>query len=252
LGEGLEEFKVYFEYPSGKVLVNLLEVLGALVDEVLFNFSEDSLTIKALDPAQVALIKIQIPASSFLSYDVKSALSVGVNLSDVLKSLPRPKKGDKLTFKADESFFEFFIESITSKRFKYRSIEVSSAEIPEELNVKFNVRASVVAKAFKDAIEDLKGGGTLVFESLEKQHLIIKATDIKAEAKLSLIGGSLLELEVDEPSKSSYDEEYLAKVIHLADLTDTLKVEFSTDSPLRLVLTMPSGELVEYLQAPKA
>ncbi len=252
MNEASEEFKVYFEYPSGKVLTNLLEVLGALVDEVLFNFSEEGLTVKALDPAQVALIKIQIPASSFLTYDVKTALSVGVNLSTVLKSLPKPKKGDKLVFKANESFFEFFIESVVSKRFRYRSIEVPSAEIPEELNVKFNVRASAVAKAFKDAIEDLKGGGTLVFESLEKQYLLIKAVDIKAEAKLSLVSGSLLELEVDEPSRSSYDEEYLIKVIRLADLTDTIKIEFSKDAPLHLILTGPSGESVEYLQAPKA
>ena len=49
---------VRFEYPSAKAFGAILDVLSNIVDEVLFNFTSEGLTVKALDPAKVALITV--------------------------------------------------------------------------------------------------------------------------------------------------------------------------------------------------
>jgi proliferating cell nuclear antigen len=248
---GEEGFRIVVEYPSGRVFSRILEMISSIVDEALFTFGSDGLRIKALDPAQVALVSVYVPSSSFLTYNVVEETSVGVNLSNLMRTLPKPKKSDKVVLRAGEDFYEFLIESVTVRRYRYRSIEVPVSEVPE-ISLEFKVRGSVYASAFKTALNDLRGSGTIVFEASDNQVLKLLAPEIGGEVSFSIMSGSLIELEVDESSKSSYDESYIIKVLPLCEVTDAVKIEFSTDQPIRLTFNLPGGEVVEYLSAPKA
>ncbi len=248
---GEEEFRVVVEYPSGRVFSRILEMISSIVDEALFTFDSDGLKIRALDPAQVALVSVSIPSSSFLTYDVVEETSVGVNLSNLMRTLPKPKKSDRVVFRAGEDFYEFVIESVAVGRYRYKSIEVPVSEVPE-ISLEFKVRGSVHTSAFKTALSDLRGSGTIVFEASDNQVLKLAAPEIGGEVSFSVMGGSLIELEVDESSRSSYDESYIIKVLPLCEITDAVKIEFSSDQPIRLTFNLPSGEVIEYLSAPKA
>lgn len=246
-----EEFKVVVEYPSGRVFSKILEMISGIVDEALFVFDVEGLKIRALDPAQVALVSVYVPSSSFLSYNVVRETSVGVNLSNLMRTLPKPKKSDKVVLRAGEDFYEFVIESVTVRRYRYRSIEVPISEIPE-IVLEFKVRGSVYTSAFKTALDDLRGSGTIVFEADNNQVLKLVTPEVGGEVSFSATGGSLIELEVDESSKSSYDESYIIKVLPLCEVTDAVKIEFSSEQPVRLTFNLPGGEVIEYLSAPKA
>lgn len=248
---GEEEFRVVVEYPSGRVFSKILEMISGIVDEALFVFDAEGLKIRALDPAQVALVSVYVPSSSFLTYNVVRETSVGVNLSNLMRTLPKPKKSDKVVLRAGEDFYEFVIESVTVRRYRYRSIEVPISEIPE-ITLEFKVRGSVYTSAFKTALDDLRGSGTIVFEADNNQVLKLVAPEVGGEVSFSVTGGSLIELEVDESSKSSYDESYIIKVLPLCEVTDAVKIEFSSEQPIRLTFNLPGGEVIEYLSAPKA
>ncbi len=245
-----EEYIVKFEHSSAKQLVTVLEALGNIVDEALFRFAQDGLTVKALDPAQIALIVIRMPSEAFLEYNIEKDLEVGVNVNNLVKTLPKPKKGDKFVFKANEEFYEVIIEGISTKRYKYRSIEVSAQEVGE-ITPEFKVSALVVARAFKEALKDLKGAGTITFVAEDDQYLYLKALEVSAEARLSRVGGSILEMEVKEPSRANYDEDYILKVLNLTGVTDAVNIKFGNDVPLYLSFTLVEGGSVEYLLAPK-
>ena len=246
-----EEWLVSFEHPSAKTFLTVVQALGNIVDESLMNFSAAGLSVKALDPAQIALISIEIPSNTFITYNASKELSVGVNLANLLKTLPKPKKGDKLVFRANEEFYEFLIEGITTKRYKFRSVEVSASQIPE-IDLDFKVKAIAIAKAFRDAIKDLKGAEVITFEAQDDQYLYLRAPELGAEAKLSKIGGSLLDMEVKEPSRNNYDEDYINKVLNLATISDTIEIRFGSGIPLNLSFTFVEGGSVKYLLAPKA
>ncbi len=246
-----EGYYVRFEHPSAKSFITVFEVLGSLVDEVLMNFGEGGLSIKALDPAQVALIEVEVPREAFLTYDLRREVSVGVNLTNLLKTLPKPKKGDKLVFTGDEEFYEVLLEGVVEKRYKYRSIEVTASRVPE-VDLDFKVMAKCIAKAFQDAVKDLKGAGSLVFEAQDDQYLYLRAPEINAEAKLSKTAGSILEMEVKAPSRNVYDEDYITKVLKLATVSSDIDIKFGSDIPLSLSFTIADGGSVKYLLAPKA
>ncbi|MCD6428897.1 MAG: DNA polymerase sliding clamp [Desulfurococcales archaeon] len=246
-----EEYVVELEHPSAKTFVTILEALGNIVDEALFSFTNDGVVVKALDPAKVALIEIKIPPEAFLTFKVTKDLSVGMNLSSLIKSISKPKKTDKLTFRANEQFYELIVEGVAVKRYKYRSVEVSATEVPE-VTLDFKVRALVLAQAFKAAVKDLKGVGSIAFVAEDDQNLYLRAAEGGAEAKLSKMGGSILEMEVSEPSRCVYDEDYITKILNLTGIAENLEIKFGNDLPLRLSFNLVDGGSVNYLLAPKA
>jgi proliferating cell nuclear antigen len=247
----LEKELIRLTHPSAKAFITVFQVLGSIVDETLIKFTSDGLSIRALDPAKVALIEIDIPSSAFLEYYIDRELSIGMNLSALLKVMSKPKKTDKLVFKGSEDFYELTIEGAVIKRYKFRSIEVAASELPE-LSLDFSVKALMLAQAFKSTIKDLKGVGSITFLVEDEENLYIRAADGGAEAKLSKMGGSILELEVKEPSKSTYDEDYLSRVLDLAGITENMELQFGSDMPAKLSFNLADGSAVRYLLAPKA
>jgi len=246
-----EEYIVELEHPSAKTFMTILETLGNIVDEALLNFTNEGVIVKALDPAKVSLIEIKLPPEAFLTFKVSKELSVGMNLSSLIKSVAKPKKTEKLVFRASEEFYELVIEGVAVRRYKYRSVEVSATEVPE-ISLDFKVKALVLAQAFKAAVKDLRGVGSIAFVVEDDQNLYLRAAEGGAEAKLSKMGGSILELTVDEPAKCIYDEDYIAKILNLTGIAENLEIKFGNDLPLRLSFNLVDGGSVNYLLAPKA
>lgn len=93
---------------------NILNVIGAVVDEFRLMICSDSWKVKAVDPANVAMISVDLPRSEFLDYecDLKDdPLIVGVDVDKVKNFLvgASPQEdimiGDELTWPVEFSFF---------------------------------------------------------------------------------------------------------------------------------------------------
>lgn len=245
-----EEAIASFEYPSAKVFVSLLEAVGEVADEVLMRLTSDGLKIRALDPARIALIELEIPPTAFTSYSLKSEeLDIGVNLSSLLKVLPKPKKSDVVKLSADEMFYHITIEGAVPKSFKFRSIEVSAEEIPE-LNIDYSVKAVLLTKGLKQALSTLKGSGIIEIEAPDADHIILRGGGTLV--KLSRVSGSIIDVEFKESAQSAYEESYLMKVDPLLSLTDSLEFFFKSSSPLSMVFRIPGDVVVRYILAPQA
>jgi len=244
------EYLLKASHPSAKTFITMLGTLGGIVDEIGVTFTAEGVGIKALDPARIALINILIPSSAFMEYVTERELTIGINLSSILKILPSPKKSDRLTLLANEEFYELIIEGAVTRRYKFRCIEVASTEVPE-LSLEFKVRGVVLASAFKSVIKDLEGGEGIEFYAESSDNLILKSVGLGAQAKLSRASGSVIDLEVIEPSKATYDTEYLSKILDLVGIAETLELKYGSDIPISINFKLVDGSSVNYLLAPK-
>ncbi|MEM2006219.1 MAG: hypothetical protein QXG17_00720 [Sulfolobales archaeon] len=244
-----EGYLASFEYPSAKVFVTLLEAVGEVADEILMKLSAESLRIRALDPAGLSLIDLEIPSTAFTTYNIRSQeLSVGVNLSSLLKVLPKPRKSDVVKFSANEMFYRITIEGAIPKSFKFRSIEVPAEEVPE-LSLEFKVRAVILSNAFRQAMATLKGVGTIEIEVPSADYIMLRGGG--STVKLSRVAGSILDIQFEESVKSAYEENYLNKISPLLGLTDSLEFSLSSSKPLSTVFRLPGEVLVRYVLAPQ-
>ncbi|HDD26566.1 MAG TPA: DNA polymerase sliding clamp [Acidilobales archaeon] len=238
-------------YPSAKAFVDMLTTLSELVDEVLMKVTPEGISIKALDPARVSLLSISLPPDVFLEYEVPSPIDIGMSISSLIKILPKPKKGDKLTIQASEDFFDFIIEGLITRRYRFRNLQVAEPEIPS-FNLEFTVEGTVLAEAMKIAIKDISDvSDTMRFIAETEDYLLVTSGDRRTKLKISRATGSLVNLIIKERSEAAYDIDYLSKVIKLTGIAESIDFQFGTDMPIDLKFRLLGGGEVEYLLAPK-
>ena len=245
--------KAHVAYPDAKAFRTIMESLAKIVDEVAIHVTQESVRIRAMDPAHVALIDLMLPSTSFIEYDVEGDEVVGgVSIANVFKVIKRAKKGDKLDIDIDEERIAFTIFSATTKRYRFRNIEVAEPEIPEA-QLEFNVKATILSDPLKNALKDAETvGDTLEVEAPDTEKLVLRGKGVGlAEAKFPLGSPALLELEVKEPGKAAYSIEYLKHVLALTKIADTVQLEFSSAMPIKLQFNLPGEGKVIYLLAPK-
>ncbi len=240
-------------YPEAKYIKSIVDSLAKLVDEVAITLNSEGLHLKALDPARVALIEVSLPAVSFLEFDVGEETTVGLSMANLSKLLTRLKKGDRFELKAEEDYVAITIHAAIKRTYRFRNLEVQIPEIPEAA-FEFNVEAQVLADAIKHAIKDAEViGDTLEFEAKDDQALYMRGKGATiSETKLTRDMPALIDLNVKEPSKSSYSIEYLKHVVALTKIAEATIVKFSTDAPIYLEFALAGEGRVKFLLAPKA
>jgi len=84
---------------SGTVLKPFADVLGKFLKEARIYCTEDGLSVTATDAANVVLVDMQIPASTFDDYDVTEDTAIGVHISALRGCIRRARMGtdDTLT-----------------------------------------------------------------------------------------------------------------------------------------------------------
>jgi len=232
---------------------NMIETLSKIVDEALIKFNSEGMQLKALDPAHVSLIAINIPSSAFDEYDVEEEVKFGFITSNLMKLMRRAKKGDILVLEILEDRVQLEFRGPVVKRYITANLDVAEVEIPESA-LEFNVQATLIVDPLRNAIKDAEViGDTLEIEAENEEELIFrgKGAESVTETRVSSESGALIGMTVKSPSRSLYAIEHLKSIVSLTKVADTVELEFSSEMPLRLSFSLPGEGKVEYLLAPK-
>ncbi|ABU81792.1 DNA polymerase sliding clamp [Ignicoccus hospitalis] len=243
-------------YPEAKIFQSLVDAIGKIVDEVALVAKPEGVEMKAIDPAQVVMIRIYIPADAFSEYEVEEEESLGFNIGDILKFFKRAKKGYKLELgsEAEGSKIRIVLEGALIKKYVIPNLEVVSEELPDLSNLDFKVKALLLASVIKEAIKDIEAvSDVMIVEAPDADNLYLKGAGVaEAVTRVSRASSALLELEVEEPSKAAYDLTYLKHIVGITKVSDNVEVRFGTDMPLYLKFNILAGGEAEYVVAPQA
>ncbi|PIN90455.1 hypothetical protein COU61_02670 [Candidatus Pacearchaeota archaeon CG10_big_fil_rev_8_21_14_0_10_35_13] len=223
--------KVKLDHP--KILSDIVGIISELVLEVRFRFDASGMNVVAIDPANVALTALNIPASSFSQYEVNNE-NIGISLESLKAVLRRTKVGSSIVMQTEENNLKIEINDKIKRTFRIALIDIEGEqkEIP---SLEFSNEVEMSAVDFSEAIEDCKivadscrfeiKGGMFVIEASGLNSVKLEFSN--DEAKIS-----------GEEKKSKYSLEYLQKFSRACKLTDKVKMNFSskneTDYPLRL------------------
>nr|7RPO_C Chain C, DNA polymerase sliding clamp 3 [Saccharolobus solfataricus]7RPW_C Chain C, DNA polymerase sliding clamp 3 [Saccharolobus solfataricus]7RPX_C Chain C, DNA polymerase sliding clamp 3 [Saccharolobus solfataricus] len=239
-------------YDDVRVLKDIIQALARLVDEAVLKFKQDSVELVALDRAHISLISVNLPREMFKEYDVNDEFKFGFNTQYLMKILKVAKRKEAIEI-ASESPDSVIINIIgsTNREFNVRNLEVSEQEIPE-INLQFDISATISSDGFKSAISEVSTvTDNVVVEGHEDRILIKAEGESEVEVEFSKDTGGLQDLEFSKESKNSYSAEYLDDVLSLTKLSDYVKISFGNQKPLQLFFNMEGGGKVTYLLAPK-
>lgn len=78
---------------GGDMLKSVTNVLDVLVDECKFRFGEDEARVRAVDPANVGMVDLHIPAEAFDAYDLPESHVIGLDLNRLETTTGYARKG---------------------------------------------------------------------------------------------------------------------------------------------------------------
>jgi proliferating cell nuclear antigen len=231
---------------DARILGDAVSVMSELVTEVKAKLTKNGLSVIAIDPANVALVMLKIPASSFMNLEAEDE-TLCVNLEDLKQVLRRLSSGP-LLIERDENMLRLSSED-KKRSFSLAliSLEQEEKKVPE---LEFSSRIEINSDIFSDAVNDaLIVADACTFETNSKNEMFVidaKGTLNNARTEFS---GEEARMQLSD-AKSKYSLQYLQKFIKASKFSEKTLVQFSKDYPMRLDFKSPELEML-FILAPR-
>lgn len=227
------------------LLSKAVELISGLVSEVKFKLSSSGMSVIAIDPANVAMVRFFIGKDAFSQFEVENEV-LGINLDDLKKILKRSGAKSSLILTRKENKLEIEIQDRIKRNFTLNLIEIDK-EDKEMPSLEFSSKIEMNSIDFIDAVEDC----SVVAEScafiIQDNKFIIEAKNLNsARAEFS---GDEAKIEA-ENCKSKYSIEYLQKFIKGSKLCEKTILNFANDHPLKMDLKIENLE-INFILAPR-
>src|SRR3989338_6648752 len=209
------------------LLSKAVELASELVTEVKFKLNSSGMSVIAIDPANVAMVRFFLAKSAFSQFEVANE-ELGVNLDD-LKNILNIEIQDKIKRNFELSLIE---------------LDKEDKEMPK---LEFSSRIEMNSIVLIDAVEDCSVVADSCSFIVENEKFIIEARSLNsARAEFS---GDEAKIEA-ENCKSKYSLEYLQKFIKGSKLCEKTVLNFANDHPLKIDLKIDALEM-NFVLAPR-
>jgi len=227
----------------------------ALVTESRVFIDEKGWHIKAIDPANVAMVVVDVPSEAFHKYELKlegeeekekKRMEIGISVDkivEILRSVGRDE--DMFLAVRDTMFMKFGNFTFSMNLYDPSSIR----EAKEPTNINYTSQVIMDGDAFRRAMDAAKRISEYVTLSVKNAAFTVKAEreDMNMEMKLS--EDELFDFEEGDAC-SSFSLEYLTSMAKVFANTQ-VSIKLGNDVPIRMEGKIADGSVaVVYLLAP--
>ncbi|MCK9596850.1 proliferating cell nuclear antigen (pcna) [Candidatus Pacearchaeota archaeon] len=234
---------VRLEDPSS--LSKIIEVISELVTEVRIKVSEFGMSITAIDPANVAMVRFRLPKSAFSQFETENEI-LGVNLDSMKKILRRCGNSTPLILEKKDNFLNIQILGRIKRNFSLNLIEIESQE-KEIPTLDYSAKIEISSLDLISGIEDCAVVSDSCSFKTNRESFIVEAKGLNSAR--SEFSKDEAKIEAEE-CKSKYSLEYLQKFMKGAKLCDKIILNFANDHPLKIDIKTEHMEL-NFLLAPR-
>jgi len=229
--------------------------IKTLVEEATFEASSEALIFRAMDPSHIALVDLHWPNTAFEKYECDKPFKFSIRVEDFVKLMGRTDAKDSVELAStDEDALVLRLMNGYKREFKIHLIESTSGTAPLP-KLEFDARISMSKSVFEKVLGDISVVADQVSISALKESVSFAGkSDVGgATIQLDKNGADILELEVKQEAKASYNIDYLTSINKaLGGVTETVVLDFSSKKPLRLEWKLnEQGTIVRYFLAPR-
>jgi len=232
------------------VLKEVVDVVSTLVDEAKFNVGKDAITVKAVDPAHVAMVDLTLDRSAFEAYKADEG-ELGIDMDKMKEILRLAKGGEAISIGHDENKNRLVVTvgNTTRRMALVDTAGMSDPKVPSlNLPAKLVVRTDELRQAIRAS------------ESIS-DHLALKASsegfEIVSEGDTDNVShvvpkDLLEELQVKEPVRSLFPLDYFSNMVKAISSAQTVTLYLGSDYPVKMEFKIAGGKgEVKYLLAPR-
>ena len=113
---------------SVKNLKEIADLLNTIVSEAKLTLKKDGVTIKAVDPAHVAMVSLEIPSGSFELYDLDAEEDISLDIERLKSILKLASSGDVISITKEKDRLKFemgtIIKTLSAKQTRMEPLPI--------------------------------------------------------------------------------------------------------------------------------
>ncbi|MEM2057907.1 MAG: hypothetical protein QXO76_06650 [Thermoproteota archaeon] len=239
---------------DARIIRKALKATASLIDEAPVKISDEGLSIRALDLAEVSMIDLVLSKEAFEIFEFKKPLKANIRLSDVLNLLKFESKSERLEMSFTEDRVSFKVSNDFTRIFTIPVFFSEDKDLPlpkVSLGNSFETKVSTIkhlldsGKHISDYVSISVGNNAVVLSArgeISEYQVILKAEE-----------GNLINPVLKEGSKASYDLKRLSSIVSSLLFGENMKLEFDTDLPMKITQSIEEApnSTVTFFIAPR-
>jgi len=232
------------------VIKGIIEVTSPLVNEAKFNITSKGISLRAVDPAHVAMVDLTVESKAFDEYKAKD-MELGIDLDKLSGIMRLATSGDMITLDFDGESNRLIVKIGNLVR---RMGLIDTAGMPDskapnlELPAKITIKASELHQGVRasEAVSDH------LALSVDKENFELFAEGDTDTVNLKLPKDMLLDLTSSGKHKSLFSIDYFSNMIKPVKSEDPITIHMGTDNPIKVEFDIADKKgHVTYLLAPR-
>lgn len=232
------------------ILKSSIETLSVLVDEARFRISTEGLSVRAVDPANVAMVSFELASSAFDDYAADDC-EIGMDLTKINDIFGVAEKNEKATLELDELSQKM---SIHIGGFSYTLSLLDPSTIRAEPRIpQLELPAEVVlnGKELQKAVKAAEKISDHMSLGVDEDIFYMEAEGDTDKVRLEMPRDQLIDLKSGE-ARSLFSLDYLSDIVKPASKSNEITLELGRDYPIRISFTIAEGAgKISYLLAPR-
>src|ERR1051325_10028004 len=235
---------------KAEVLKTLIDATSTLVDEVKVHVTPEGLSLKAVDPAHVAMVELNLRAAAFQEYKADS-MEMGLDLEKFKEVLKLAGNEDEVEMSFDPSGHRLVMKigNVTRRMSLVDTSGMNDPKVPKlDLPAKITVSPGELERGIRasEAIADH------VILTADKDTFELLAEGDTDQVHLKLDRSMIAELKVTEKVKSLFSLDYFANMVKAAKGSPGIHINLGNDYPVKIEFDLAGGNgHVTYLLAPR-
>lgn len=229
-----------------------IEQINAVVDEAIIRYDQDGMRIRAVDPANVAMVDVELYHTAFTEYQVEDG-AIGVNVRQIADLLEKTPDGAEVNI-STEDFKKY---SIGVNRFDWTQGWISPSSIREEpdlpdldLNAEFRLPAVELRRAVEYMRFVNRNGYTSFKIDTDAPAFVAVCEGDTDDGEYRVTESDGLQTLKLGSAHSRYSNDYLVDAVNVLPDDGDVTMELGEEFPFKLRFSIGEGQ-VEYLQAPR-
>jgi proliferating cell nuclear antigen len=238
-------------------------IIMTIVDEAYFEAGSNALSFRSMDPSHIALVDVTWPVSDFEEYKCHSTIRFGFRISEFAKIVKRSNSNDSIEVGIKDNSLCIRSAGSYTRSYKMNLIESSGSNTSPLPQLSFDSKMVISISAFDRILSDIQvisdnitietfaGSAAAKFSGSSDNGNAMVTVDNNNDD--SLAGNVLKQLTVKEYSKSSYNIDYISKIVKgISSISDNnMTLEFSSKKPLRLEFVIQGSLKTQFFLAPR-
>ncbi len=235
---------------KAEVLKQIVDVVSTLVDEAKFNMDADGISLKAVDPAHVAMVELTLTKEAFEGYEAEEC-ELGIDLEKLRDILKLAHSGDvvKLEHNEDKNQLIIKIGNVTRRMSLVDTAGMSDPKVP---NIELPTVMKIAADELNFGIKASESVSDHIALVADEEYFEMSSEGDSDSVDFRLPKDKLQLLESKGKVRSLFPLDYFANMAKAISGNNEIKINLGNNYPVKLEFEIAGGNgLVKYLLAPR-